>query len=61
MARSLTFAVNLARQEEGATVIEYALFIALITMACVAAMSALGVGISDMFNRMDGKLNSMAT
>jgi Flp pilus assembly pilin Flp len=61
MARILDSLKQFVLQEEGATVIEYALFIALITMACFAAISALGFSMSDMFTRMNNKLSMMAT
>jgi pilus assembly protein Flp/PilA len=39
-----------ARKEEGATLAEYALLLALIALVCVAAITALGTQISTMFS-----------
>jgi pilus assembly protein Flp/PilA len=36
-------------EEEGATMVEYALMIALIALVCVGAASALGVNVRDVF------------
>jgi pilus assembly protein Flp/PilA len=46
----------LTRKEEGASLVEYALLVALIAIACIVAISALGNGISNAFNNIAGKL-----
>jgi pilus assembly protein Flp/PilA len=47
--------------ESGATAIEYGLIAALIAVAIIAAATTLGGSLSDLFNRISGKLNSAAT
>ena len=49
------------RDEEGASLVEYALLIALIALACVVALTATGQSISDMFTRINAKLSTVAT
>jgi pilus assembly protein Flp/PilA len=46
----------LTRREEGATLVEYALLVALIAIACIVAIGALGNGISSAFNNIKAKL-----
>jgi pilus assembly protein Flp/PilA len=50
------FYALLARREEGATLVEYALLIALIALACIVAIGLLGNGIGDAFNNIKAKL-----
>jgi pilus assembly protein Flp/PilA len=45
-----------ARDESGATAIEYSLILALIAMAAVAAMPGLGQSISNMFTTVSGDI-----
>ncbi len=47
---------SLARDEEGAALVEYGLLVALIAVACVAAATLLGNNISLLFNNLAGKL-----
>ena len=42
----------ITRQEEGATLAEYGLLLALIAVACIAAITALGSQIKAMFNSL---------
>jgi pilus assembly protein Flp/PilA len=42
----------LARREEGASLVEYALLVALIALACIAAIGLLGNNISNAFNNI---------
>jgi pilus assembly protein Flp/PilA len=44
------FVKNLCRKEEGATLVEYGLLVALIAVVCIAAVSFLGGNISTMFS-----------
>ena len=44
--------------ESGATAIEYGLIAALIAVGIIAAATTLGGSLSDLFNRISGKLNS---
>jgi pilus assembly protein Flp/PilA len=46
---------SLARDEEGAALVEYGLLVALIAAACVAAATLLGNNISLLFNNLAGK------
>jgi pilus assembly protein Flp/PilA len=46
------------RDESGATAIEYGLIAALIAVGIIAAATTLGSSLSDIFNRISGKLNS---
>jgi pilus assembly protein Flp/PilA len=45
-----TQAVSIERDESGATAVEYALMAALIALVIVAAVTALGLNLSDLFN-----------
>ena len=49
---------KLRRDEEGATAIEYGLIAALISVAAIIAMQALGTSLSNMFTAVSGKLDS---
>jgi len=49
------------RDDSGATAIEYGLIAALIAVGIIAAATALGGSLSDLFNRISGKLNAAAT
>jgi pilus assembly protein Flp/PilA len=40
---------GLVREEDGATAVEYALMLALIAMAVVVAVTALGLSVNDLF------------
>jgi pilus assembly protein Flp/PilA len=42
----------ITRSEEGATLAEYGLLLALIAVVCIAAITALGTKISSMFNQL---------
>jgi pilus assembly protein Flp/PilA len=47
----------LARREEGATLVEYALLVALIAIACIVAIGALGNDIKNAFNKIGNELS----
>ncbi len=52
---------NLARylnDESGATAAEYALILALIAVAIIGALSALGTNISGTLNKVSGSINT---
>ena len=49
---------NFIDDDGGATAIEYALIAALIAVGIIAAATALGGSLSDMFNRISTRLNS---
>jgi pilus assembly protein Flp/PilA len=48
--------VNLMKNENGATAIEYGLIAALISIAAIAAMGFLGNSLSNAFNRVSSGL-----
>jgi pilus assembly protein Flp/PilA len=50
MTKLFTAAKNLIREEEGASLAEYGLLLALIAIVCVASIALLGNNISSMFN-----------
>jgi pilus assembly protein Flp/PilA len=50
-----------AKQEEGATLVEYGLLVGLIACVCIAAITAVGLDISNLFGRIANKLNTVAT
>jgi pilus assembly protein Flp/PilA len=43
-------------REEGATMVEYGLMVALIAIVAIAAVTLLGVNVRDIFNEMAGLL-----
>ena len=50
MTKFLTAASKFARAEEGATLAEYGLLLALIAVVCLGAITLLGTKISNMFS-----------
>jgi pilus assembly protein Flp/PilA len=48
----------LTAREEGASLVEYALLVALIALACIVAIEALGGGLSNAFNNIKSKLGN---
>ncbi|MET4132003.1 pilus assembly protein Flp/PilA [Porphyrobacter sp. MBR-155] len=57
----MTFFKNLVRDEQGATAIEYGLIAALIAVAAITAMTALGESLEDTFTNVSGTLDSANT
>jgi pilus assembly protein Flp/PilA len=53
----MTFFKNLLRDEQGATAIEYGLIAALIAVAAITAMTALGGELSETFTEVEADLN----
>ena len=49
---------KLFKNEEGATAIEYGLIAALIAVAAITAMSALGGNLSNTFNKVNNQLKT---
>ena len=49
---------NLLRDEAGATAIEYGLIAALIAVAAITAMGALGNSLTNTFSTVSGELNT---
>jgi pilus assembly protein Flp/PilA len=52
----LTFVNNFVRDEEGATMIEYGLMVALIAVVCIAVIGTLGGNLSEMFEAVGEKV-----
>jgi pilus assembly protein Flp/PilA len=50
------FARFVSRKEEGATLAEYGLLLALIAVVCIAAITVLGTKISSMFTSVAGSI-----
>lgn len=46
------------RDQRGASVVEYALLVALIVLACIVALEAFGVGVFDSFTSSSTELES---
>jgi pilus assembly protein Flp/PilA len=61
MSKFASFFRTFIKDEEGASLVEYALLVALIALACVVALTATGTSISDMFTRINNKLSTVAT
>ena len=52
MQNLLTKVKNFIREEEGATAVEYGLLVALIAVAIIGAVTALGGNLADKFNQV---------
>lgn len=48
--------VNLLRNEDGATMVEYGLMIALIAVVCITAVALIGTNLSGLFNTVAGSV-----
>ena len=46
------------KDESGATAIEYGLIAALVAIACIVALEAMGTSLSGMFDGVKGKLDA---
>ncbi len=49
---------NLLKDESGATAIEYGLIAALVSVAAIAALTAMGSSLEQMFNKVSGELSN---
>jgi pilus assembly protein Flp/PilA len=56
MSRLLAKVHRLGRDEEGASLAEYGLLLALIAVVCIAAIAIVGTNISTMFSTVAGSL-----
>ena len=52
----MTKILSLLKNEDGATAIEYGLIAALISIVCIAALSAVGVNLTNTFNGVANNL-----
>jgi pilus assembly protein Flp/PilA len=57
MSRFMTAARNFVRGEEGATMVEYGLMVALIAVVCIAAVTLIGTNINTKFGAVNTGLN----
>ena len=55
-----TFLSLFKKQEEGATMVEYGLLVALIACVCIGAITLLGTDLSAMFNAVAGAIQNAA-
>ena len=55
------YIASLMRREDGATMVEYGLMVALIAVVALVAVTAMGVGVNNMFCQIGAKLGSGAT
>ena len=58
MSSIKSLASRFVKEEEGASLVEYGLLVALIAVACIVAITALGGSISSLFGRVGGKLDA---
>jgi pilus assembly protein Flp/PilA len=49
---------NLTTRDEGATMVEYGLMVALIAVVCLAAVTLLGTSINDIFTEISGSMST---
>jgi pilus assembly protein Flp/PilA len=56
MTKLLAASRNFVRDEDGASLVEYGLLLALIAVVCIGAVAALGSSISTMLNSLAGSI-----
>lgn len=56
MRRIISAVASFVRDEEGATMVEYGLMVALIAVAAIAAVTSLGGGVTSTFGSATAKL-----
>jgi pilus assembly protein Flp/PilA len=49
------------REEDGATMVEYGLMVALIAVVCIAAVTLLGTSLSSLFGRVSNNVGNAGT
>jgi pilus assembly protein Flp/PilA len=54
----VAFLKNFVREEDGATMVEYALLVSLISIAAIVALVAIGPKLQTMFSTVSTKLGS---
>ena len=54
----LTILNRFVWEEEGATMVEYGLMVALIAVVCIAAVSLVGTSVSDKFSNVSSSVSS---
>jgi len=60
MKKLVTAARNFIVQEEGATMVEYAIMVALIAIVSILTITALGIKVNTIFGRVDSALSPVA-
>jgi pilus assembly protein Flp/PilA len=50
--------MNFFKDEEGATMVEYGLMVALIAVVCITAVGVIGTNLDAMFDAVGGKISS---
>ena len=60
MTQFITRIRKLATKEEGATMVEYGLMVALIAVVCLVAVTALGVNVAGIFQQIAGSVSGTA-
>ncbi len=61
MAKFIAASKKFYQGEEAATMVEYGIMVALIAVVCIAAVTILGTGISDLFGRVNTAITPLAT
>ena len=61
MSKFIAQVKKFAVQEEGATMVEYGLMVALIAVVCIATVTALGLSIDGMFDGVGTAVDSAGT
>ena len=54
----LTFVKRFVREEEGATMVEYGLMVALIAIVCIVAVALVGTNMNERFSSVAGSMGS---
>lgn len=57
----LSFVKNFVREEEGATMVEYGLMVALIAVACIAVVTTLGGSLQALFTDTSAGIDARPT
>jgi pilus assembly protein Flp/PilA len=56
MKKILQLCTEFRKNDLGATMVEYALMVSLVAVACVAAVTAMSTGLQNLFNSVVGSL-----
>jgi pilus assembly protein Flp/PilA len=60
MAQFIAAAQGFVKGEEGATMVEYAIMVALIAVVCILVVTAVGTSVWDVFNKTQTELDKVA-
>jgi len=60
MAKFVSWVKKFVREEEGPTMVEYGLMVALVAIVAIAGATVLGVEVNAIFDRIGGILNTQA-